>query len=331
MSTKSTVIAATGGLAAGAALVTFLTGRSRPAIPGLERLDPPSGLPPARVVALPGRGEMFFRDQPGPTPDSPTVVLLHGWLATADLNWFTAYSPLADVGRVIAPDHRGHGRGVRHSQPYRLADVADDVAALLRHLDTGPAIIVGYSMGGPITQLLWQRHPDVVAGMVLCATAAHFQFGPLGGAHWRLMSVYQVGSRLLPRTWLERVLLAQMKGVLPVRLVQSVGPELAHLAPLLPWVVGEIERGDVEDMAEAGRELGRFDSRGWMRGMHAPAALVVTTRDRMVPPNAQLELAGLLPHALVTEVAADHDAPAAVPLEFAQQLTAGVSHVRDLL
>src|SRR6202022_4608662 len=36
------------------------------------------------------------------------------------------------------------------------------------------AIAVGYSMGGPIAQLLWHRHPEKVAGLVLCATARNF-------------------------------------------------------------------------------------------------------------------------------------------------------------
>ena len=52
----------------------------------------------------------------------------------------------------------------------RLADCADDMAALIDELGTGPVIAVGYSMGGPIAQLLWKRHPEKVAGLVLCAT-----------------------------------------------------------------------------------------------------------------------------------------------------------------
>ena len=41
-----------------------------------------------------------------------------------------------------------------------------------------PATFVGYSMGGPIAQLIWRRHPDRVAGLVLCATAADFTMTP---------------------------------------------------------------------------------------------------------------------------------------------------------
>ncbi|MFM7427598.1 MAG: alpha/beta fold hydrolase, partial [Elainella sp.] len=47
---------------------------------------------------------------------APTVILLHGWTATADLNWFTCFEPLGEHFRVLAPDHRGHGRGLRPSK-----------------------------------------------------------------------------------------------------------------------------------------------------------------------------------------------------------------------
>ena len=46
-------------------------------------------LPPGRLVELPGRGTTFLREVVGP-PHAPTLVLLHGWTSTADINWFIA-------------------------------------------------------------------------------------------------------------------------------------------------------------------------------------------------------------------------------------------------
>src|SRR5437763_1822121 len=92
-------------------------------------LEPPGQLPPARTLIAPGRGELFLRDTGG---DGPVVMLLHGWIASADLNWRTTYSDLSDAGyRVLAIDHRGHGRGLRQLEPFRLADCAADAAAAL--------------------------------------------------------------------------------------------------------------------------------------------------------------------------------------------------------
>src|SRR5581483_7613778 len=104
------------------------------------------------------------------------IMLLHGWMADADLNWCGAYGDLAAAGyRVLAIDHRGHGRGLRQLGDFRLADCAADAAAVLRQLGVGPALVVGYSMGGAIAQLMVRDHPETVAGLVLSGTAQHWQ------------------------------------------------------------------------------------------------------------------------------------------------------------
>ena len=81
---------------------------------------------------------------------------------------------------MIAPDLRGHGPGMRSRRVFRLADCADDCAATLVELGTGPVIAVGYSMGGPVAQLMWRRHRDLVAGLVLCATTRRLLPEPPG-------------------------------------------------------------------------------------------------------------------------------------------------------
>ncbi|NBR76801.1 MAG: alpha/beta hydrolase, partial [Actinobacteria bacterium] len=62
--------------------------------------------PQGHEVELPGRGRTFVREVAGPA-GAPTVILLHGWTATADLNWFTCFETLGRHFRVLAPDHRG--------------------------------------------------------------------------------------------------------------------------------------------------------------------------------------------------------------------------------
>jgi len=60
-------------------------------------------LPPGRIVDLPGRGSTFVREVPAPVPTAPTVVLLHGWTANADLNWFSCFGSLGRYARIVAP------------------------------------------------------------------------------------------------------------------------------------------------------------------------------------------------------------------------------------
>ena len=263
----------------------------------------------------------------GSAQDDPTFVLLHGWMLPADATWFTSYAPLARYGRVIALDHRGHGRGLRPSAPFRLADAADDVAALLRHLDTGPVVAVGFSMGGPIAQLLWQRHPDLVRGMVLTGTSATFNTTLRDRWTWRSMGVLQLVLRLVPRVWWERLFQRGAQfGPSRIRRVLRHGvPE--EVRRLLPWFVSELDRGSAEDVAEAGRELSRYDARGWIGTLDVPTAVLITRHDALVPRRNQRDLARRLSHAVVRELELDHDGVFSQPAVFVPALRWAVEDV----
>ena len=103
-----------------------------------------SGVPRGRQLDLPGRGTTWVRETPGP-PGARSVVLLHGLAATGGLNWVGTFEVLAEHFRVIALDHRGHGRGIR-TRHFKLEDCADDVAALVEQLGLEAPLLVGYSI-----------------------------------------------------------------------------------------------------------------------------------------------------------------------------------------
>ena len=81
---------------------------------------------------------------------------------------------------------------------FRLADCADDVAALADVLGIDSMIPVGYSMGGPIAQLLWHRHRSLVSGMVLCATSRNFRGSQREIGLWSLQPFITAGMRAAP-------------------------------------------------------------------------------------------------------------------------------------
>jgi pimeloyl-ACP methyl ester carboxylesterase len=267
-------------------------------------------MPPARTVNAPGRGELFLRDTGG---DGPPVMLLHGWMASADLNWCGAYGALADAGyRVLAIDHRGHGRGLRPLEPFRLSDCAGDAADALRLLDAAPAIVVGYSMGGAIAQLMARDHPDVVGGLVLSGTAQHWQDRQTRRV-FKAIGALGLALSVAPRaTW--------TAGFRRVGLRES--PETA-------WALSEMMRHSARDIAEAGRELGRFDSRPWLRPLQIPSAVVVTVNDDAVAPNKQRELATAL-GAPVVEALVNHLAITVRAAEYNPALLAAVNTVCEL-
>ena len=241
-------------------------------------------------MLLAGRGEVFYRDSGAETARLGTLLLLHGWTVTADLNWALAYRPLVEAGyRVIAPDHRGHGRGMRPQSRFRLWDCAADAAQLVVQLDAGPVIAVGYSMGGAIAQLVARNHPGIVEGLVLSATALHWT-GSRERRAWRLMRIFQWILRMFPhRVW---------QGLLK----RAGERDPARIA----WALGEFSRGSADDIAEAGRELGRFDSRPWIGTLRLPVAVVIPRSDQLIAPKRQREIVMHVPGATAFEVAGDH-------------------------
>lgn len=260
-------------------------------------------LPPARIITLPGRGEMFVRQHTHDDPSRPTLLLLHGWTASADTQFFTAYEALVREYSVIAVDHRGHGRGLRPNRPFSLEDCADDAADVVRALGADSVITVGYSMGGPVSTLLWNRHPDLVQGMVFQATAMEWNATRSERTRWM---VGHVLGPLFRRLTTPRTLRYAISRVVPR------GHELRRH---VPWLIGEIRRNDAWMISEAGRALSRYDARGIVPRIDIPTAMVLTTRDRLVPPAKQRSLAGAA-RAHVVELDGDHFVTLEQPHEY---------------
>ncbi len=117
--------------------------------------------------------EIAFLDEGEGEP----IVLVHGFASTAAVNWVHPgwFATLKSAGRrVIALDNRGHGASAKLYDPaaYHSAVMAQDVRALLDHLDLGCADVMGYSMGARIAAFLALEHPQRVRSAI---------FGGLGG------------------------------------------------------------------------------------------------------------------------------------------------------
>ena len=152
-------------------------------------------------------------------------------------------------------------------------------------------------MGGAIAQILALRHPELLRGVVLCATSSEFRSSPIMRAVWYSMSFFQLGLRLAPKwTW-----------ELFVEQIAQGDPATTA------WVVGELRRGNAGGRSpRPGRDIGRFDSRSWIGDVEVPAAVLVCTMDLLVPPTMQRALAERL-GAPTVEIQSDHLAPAHDP------------------
>lgn len=272
-------------------------------------------LPTAVTVDVPGRGPLEVRHHRHADPSAPVLLLLHGWAGTGDAHFFTSYPALAERASLVVVDHQEHGRGLRAPGTFDLARCADDAAAVLRALGTGPVIAVGYSMGGPIAMLLRRRHSALVDGMVLAATALEWTGTRRERLRWRL------GGAVSPAV----TALAS-----PRAIRRSARRWLAHdpqWGRYARWLGDELCRTDFAEMAVVGRALAGHDARPWAADVSGACAVVVTRRDRLVPPRKQRALAAAL-DASTVEVEAGHLGPWRDPNGFGGALARGVEAVR---
>jgi 3-oxoadipate enol-lactonase len=258
-------------------------------------------------------------------------------MATAALNWYGSLEFLGRSFRAVAPDLRGHGREGCGAPRFTVEGCADDLAALIDKLSIGPAVVVGYSMGGAIAQVLVRRHREVVQGLVLCATAASFArrvklrpavrvAGRLGGAAARQWP--GTAHRFL--TWriarhdkkVERQRRSEGKehGGLVAQVLDDAGEgTLAQSPPgqnshsSMEWALAERSMSDLAAFIEAGAALNAYDSSRWLPQLDVPSAVLITTGDTVVAPSRQEAMAALIPGARRYLVDGGHDAVVAQP------------------
>jgi len=97
--------------------------------------------------------------------EGPLAVLLHGITANAYV-FLPLMERLAGHFRLVSIDMRGHGRSSKPATGYTAQDYADDIEALVRHLDAGPALLIGHALGARDAFVAGARDNGLVSGIV---------------------------------------------------------------------------------------------------------------------------------------------------------------------
>ena len=183
------------------------------------------------------------------------LVVLHGAYMTIDAMGELVAS-LAEARRVIAVELQGHGRTADIDRPISYEQMADDVAALLRHLGIGAADVFGYSMGGGVALQVAIRHPEVVRRLVV-ASASYTS----DGAHPELLEMIPT---LTPETFAG----------------SPIEEEYLRLAPNpedFPTLVAKLKRLDMDHFAWPPEEIG---------GISSPTLIIVGDSDAILLEHA---------------------------------------------
>jgi 3-oxoadipate enol-lactonase len=217
--------------------------------------------------------KLYYLD-PNPS-GNPAVLLLHG-LGADSGSWTLQIPALTEAGfRPIAPDTPGFGRSPYNGKGWSIPGVAARLAELLEEIHTGPAHLVGLSMGGTIAQQFTLDTPQLVRKLVLVSTFAVLRPDNLGGWLYFLQRFFLVNTLGLP---------AQAK-IVAQRIFP--GQESNQLREMLVEIISQ---ADPRAYRKAMASLGLFNSTKRLGEINAPTLVVTGDRDTTVTPARQKSL-----------------------------------------
>lgn len=116
--------------------------------------------------------QLYFEDTGG---DKPALIFSHGLLMDHEM-FAPQVEAFRDRWRCITWDERAHGKTAMDTlAPFSYYDSADDLAALLKHLGIGTAVLAGMSQGGYLSLRCALTHPEIVRALVLIDTQAQLE------------------------------------------------------------------------------------------------------------------------------------------------------------
>jgi pimeloyl-ACP methyl ester carboxylesterase len=206
-------------------------------------------------------------------PPADTLLLIHGAGVSAR-TWVSQLRGLAGVVRPIAIDLPGRRESDAASEP-TLVTYAETAYQALRRLGTGPAFVAGHSLGGAVAQVLAERHPEIVKGLVLISTCAKM---PRAEGAMRVLAAVPSPFRRAVLQWAaRRTLFAPSASSEAIRLTLDEIRECR-----LSTVQSDVAIGraiDIEDVA---------------RGLRVPTLILCGGRDELTVPALSHQLGALI-------------------------------------
>lgn len=236
-------------------------------------------------LALPTGVNLFYFEAGRGDP----VLLLPGLT-----NDYTVFAPqlgrLSQCCRAIAPDFRGTGQTRDDGRPFTLADLADDMVALLDALDLPSAHVVGLSLGGAVAQVLALRRPERVKSLALLATWARTT-GHLAAvlASWQSARQHQ-GTEAFRHTaipWVFSRRAFDAPGLIDAVVRRAAAYRFAQTAE------------DLARQVEAARPHDVLDR---LPDFAVPTLVVAGSDDLLLPPASAREMASRIPQARYVEI-----------------------------
>lgn len=262
-------------------------------------------------------------------PEAPVVLLSHGFSLDMSV-WGDVWPGLTADFRVVAMDHRSHGRSARAAHgDLSLRAMGRDLAAVLEAVSPSrPAVIVGHSMGAMAVLAMAEQRPELfgpqVSGVVLVGAASSALLRGAMGSVTELLRP-RLGSLSAAAERIDRLRKAVLASPVDVGAVVARYTQFGPDTPrhVVDHVVALAQHTASEVWTDGLPQLMDMDLRHAVPRVRVPALVVVGEFDRVTPPAAAVELAGALPDGrLVVLEGAGHMAMLERPAELEREVGA---------
>ncbi|MDV3133425.1 alpha/beta hydrolase [Mycobacterium sp. 29Ha] len=253
-------------------------------------------MPPTRDYQLPLNDTWLNITEWGSETPEVTVVLAHGWTLSSRI-WQDVASDMVTADpnlRVLAYDHRGHGRSARVPTA-SIEQLADDLAAVVaRAAPHGPIVFGGHSLGGMTLIALAQRHPDLVSQRATGAAFVATSAGELLGVIRQIRATEYLMNAVLGS------LGPLQKGGRPVFLLRHGVRGTFGKRPRrhdMDRILGQAAQSDPRAVAALGRSImqhHRYDDLQAFCGLDV--VVMAGNKDRLTPPLHAQRIADRLPN-----------------------------------
>ncbi len=256
------------------------------------------------------RGSTLFVTEAG-SPDAPPILFSNS-LGTTHRMWDEVVAELSVDFRCIRYDTRSHGASTHDGRAFTLADLADDVVAILDNRGLSAVHFAGLSLGGMTGQALAIRHPSRLRSLTLMATSA---FMPTRAA------------------WNDRAALVRREGteaIVDATLQRWFTPSfVSGSSSALRRVRDEFVKIDRDGYAACCEAIGAMDLRSELPGIVTPTSIIAGRDDPATPVAMMEEIATAVPGAKLTTISnAAHLLAVEQPHATAELLRRSIASVR---
>jgi 3-oxoadipate enol-lactonase len=209
------------------------------------------------------------------------LVFCHALASRQEL-WDRQREALREKFRIVSFDLRGHGDSPPPvSGDYSFESQADDVAALMDHLNISSAALVGISVGGEVAQVAAARHPQRFDRLILASTACHTE--PARASTWEAR-IQEAGRRGMP-------------GIAAGTAARWFSESFASANPdVVEWCRQCVASTKLESYLGLARVIQAMDLRPMLGIIACPTLVLCGGQDRNTGPNTAQILAHLIPH-----------------------------------